>query len=878
MAENGNKKDKKRKKILVFLLSFLLLLFAGLYFLIQSPIFINFLGSVIGARLGYKINLRSISFSPKLEGAISDLEIKRLKDGGLDFFSPHIDFKGKIRMPFKGEVEKITMTQPKLKFRYEKKKKLDLSFIKKLPDIHLLSIKRGEFDLSFAKSSQIIRISDINLEIRDFSPEKGGRMTLDGNLKILSNNYDGMKGDGNIKAQFKFSKIFPEPVGEGFLDLVIDSGLYKSSSFKNLVVRFPVNFNKEKIDINSLSLILDSLLFKRDGRETGLRDLKLQASIKYDLKTGIIDSNVIEGRVSNLGILKGSVKGTLRSDFPWNASFKVSVINFENIYSIFRPFLPLEYRKWFVKGSGVIDTYIKGNYAMRRFSWDGEMILHFKQGEFGSPDGTKAGQGIEGEVILRIRSPTAERKIDFELSSEAGGGEVLWGRYYKDLSGEKIRLNSLGSFFLNASPHLEFQSSLDLFKTGEYNLSGIIQKNETVIDLKAQKISHNKVLSIFKDYLSQDLPSFSNIQSDGNSQIEMRILRKDGKLSVKGVFEIKDASIDIPDKSLSINGLNLMLPFDLFYPPSLEISESRSKSKTGYLIIEKFEKGKIRLEGLSIPLVLSQNNLFILEEIHLSLLGGKINISNFQGRDIISSSRQFSFSLGIQDMDINFLGENLMGMNLAGLLKADFTEIRYQYGTLYSQGKTSAKIFGGDIEATNILVKDIFSKARKIRGDIIFKDIDLEKVTENIKIGKMTGIIEGSIKNLEIEYGQPSRFILDIDSVKKSGVQQKISMDAVESISILGTGSEGIGRILKSGIRSFFKEYPYSRIGIRCTLENDKFSIRGKIHSGGTEYLVRKSFLRGIDVVNQNPDNIISFKDMQERIKRIFRVKDERKS
>ena len=47
--------------------------------------------------------------------------------------------------------------------------------------------------------------------------------------------------------------------------------------------------------------------------------------------------------------------------------------------------------------------------------------------------------------------------------------------------------------------------------------------------------------------------------------------------------------------------------------------------------------------------------------------------------------------------------------------------------------------------------------------------------------------------------------------------------------------------------------------------------VNGTIHEGGKEYLVRRGFLRGVDVVNQNPDNVISFRDMQERIKRISR-------
>jgi uncharacterized protein (DUF1330 family) len=54
-------------------------------------------------------------------------------------------------------------------------------------------------------------------------------------------------------------------------------------------------------------------------------------------------------------------------------------------------------------------------------------------------------------------------------------------------------------------------------------------------------------------------------------------------------------------------------------------------------------------------------------------------------------------------------------------------------------------------------------------------------------------------------------------------------------------------------------------------LNNDQFSVNGTIHEAGKEYLVRRGFLRGVDVVNQNPHNVISFRDMEERTERIFR-------
>jgi len=110
---------------------------------------------------------------------------------------------------------------------------------------------------------------------------------------------------------------------------------------------------------------------------------------------------------------------------------------------------------------------------------------------------------------------------------------------------------------------------------------------------------------------------------------------------------------------------------------------------------------------------------------------------------------------------------------------------------------------------------------------------------------------------------------LEVESVARRGVEQSISMDAIQSISILGTG---VDSALNRGITQFFKEYPYSKIGLRCVLKNDQFSVNGTIHDGGKEYLVRRGLLRGVDVINQNPNNVISFRDMEERIKRIYRT------
>jgi hypothetical protein len=89
----------------------------------------------------------------------------------------------------------------------------------------------------------------------------------------------------------------------------------------------------------------------------------------------------------------------------------------------------------------------------------------------------------------------------------------------------------------------------------------------------------------------------------------------------------------------------------------------------------------------------------------------------------------------------------------------------------------------------------------------------------------------------------------------------------VNTLSILGTGS-GLSGIGIQFYTNFFREFPYKRIGMACTLTNDVFSLQGLIHEDGLEYLVKRS-LFGINVVNTRPRNRIAFSDMLRRLERI---------
>ena len=97
---------------------------------------------------------------------------------------------------------------------------------------------------------------------------------------------------------------------------------------------------------------------------------------------------------------------------------------------------------------------------------------------------------------------------------------------------------------------------------------------------------------------------------------------------------------------------------------------------------------------------------------------------------------------------------------------------------------------------------------------------------------------------------------------------QRISLKAVNSLTVLGTGS-GLTDVGVGFFAGLFKQFDYKAIGLACVLNNDQFKVRGLIRQGGVEYIVKRPALFGINVINSTPDNRISFSDMLKRLERV---------
>jgi hypothetical protein len=476
-------------------------------------------------------------------------------------------------------------------------------------------------------------------------------------------------------------------------------------------------------------------------------------------------------------------------------------------------------------------------------------------------------------VRLKIASPGKEKKGRFSVSMDAGDGEFLWGEFYRDFKGQTMTVSTDGSF-VQSPFSLSGSGVLDFFGSGRYVFSADMTAQKKLFTFEGSNVSHKKLYTILlSNYVRQNYQDMQDMDIEGTSDVRVTATIDGDSTAVEGRLSIHDAAVRVPSQRFSLAGVEADIPFDFTLPPVAAAAPLGREQ--GFVSFAFLEAGKFALEGKKIPLLVSRNTVLVPTQIDVPLYGGDIRITHLRFDRIFSPQSQMNAGIGVNNLDLGIFTETFAPIPISGTITGALPSIVVEGGKWTTRGKITAKVFGGTVEFRKLHAARLFRTSRLVGADITFDDIDLEALTNKIRVGRITGIVKGYARNFFMEYGQPAGFELKIETDRTKKARREISVEAIENLSIVSTGIPGISSALNRGINRFFKQYAYRGIGIECTLVNDVFRLRGTIREGGKEYLIKRPLFHGIDVVNQNPDNAISFKDMQERVSRIFRPRQE---
>jgi hypothetical protein len=508
---------------------------------------------------------------------------------------------------------------------------------------------------------------------------------------------------------------------------------------------------------------------------------------------------------------------------------------------------------------------------------------------FENKEGNAMGEAITLHAEVNGRANLRGSRVAASISLEAIGGEILYDRFYIDLSKNAIFSAWQGEYDISKKSLQISKLKLKLKDILSLDIQGEVlreaEENRVLLLVNIPVTAFNPAFRhlILEPY-RREKPFLSRLNLKGaiSGNLELNGYGTDWALT--GHFFWHDGELVTSDETLSLRGIELDLP--LWYQTKVKSEKSQVTSAKqepslvaphpslqevrvhGKLSIRSMTLPPLPSQSLAIPLNAGPNRLSILSPTLLRFPGGEVEVGPLVCKELYPPLPAIVTSLKLKKVDLNPLLSRIWPRPVEGLIQGELDPVTLEGSTLRTEGEMRANAFGGKILLSRLGGTGILTSAPLFHLDANWNDLHLAELTKETSFGKVEGILEGYIKNLEIAYGQPQRFDLFMETVKRKGVPQKISVRAIDNIARIGGGqSPFVG--FAGMLTSFFKEFPYEKIGVRASLENDVFRINGTIKEGGKEYLVKRGGFSGVNVVNQNPDNPIRFKDMVKTIKRV---------
>jgi|GEM_PF-645156 len=677
------------------------------------------------------------------------------------------------------------------------------------------------------------------------------------------------QGRGVVTADIQVKGLLP--VVETALTFAVEKGEFswKGMGVKSARAAFSASGKGRDFDVRNLNFRASRAEFALGGKRVQVPDINAQ------MQRGTIHSTPTQ-----LGFPRIDIHTSLMKNLQLSVDAHEGQVTFGlegkevGIFSLAQA-LNLVPPDWQVEG---LDSFLMKGTLKEGGHWLLESKWNLDQFAFQSPDLRHAGEKISLGLHIRATGGMNQTRWATAVEGSVVKGGLLYDRIYLDL-----QKNSL---------YFQFQGSYDL-SHGTADISGIkfvlkdllsLEAEGQLTDLTLQQPCHLRVRLprmqlkpafqfLIKDPLEQEVPFLAELDMGGDVTAEMEFRKGTEGWRLLGHCSWREG--EILGKGFSVEGIELDLPF-WGENPGTSVQPS---FKGKFPFPEDFQReGSLFIQSMALPYLPKQpfaarthttpNLISLSPHDSIKAPGGEIELGPISIHGLFTLFPSLVTSVTLKEGDLAPILSELWSHPLQGSIRGKLDVLNFDGDRVQTRGNVRVRAFGGEIALSNLGGSGLLGPTPTFLLDATWKDLYLAELTEGTPFEKIEGILRGQVKHLEIVGGEPQRFDLFMETVQTKDVPQKIGVRALENIArIGGGGSPFIG--LAGTLASLFKEFPYDKIAIQASLENDVFRIDGPLKEGDKVYLVKRSGFSGVNVVNQDPDRRVSFKDMVKRIKRV---------
>lgn len=459
------------------------------------------------------------------------------------------------------------------------------------------------------------------------------------------------------------------------------------------------------------------------------------------------------------------------------------------------------------------------------------------------------------------RSTAPDSALEMTLEAEAKSGELLWGRIYVDL--QRIPLAIAGRAAWRESRTEVREAKISSREVGWVGGSAVYDRQRGLesADLEFDVPGLETAYDTFvREPLGEAHPVLARARVSGRASGSIHHRAQAGSLgSYVGRLRLQSTTLDLDAPAVTVRGLALDLPINV-----ADVDPSGG-SQAGSLRFTRLDVAEVSIPPLEMPIRVRPNRIEVADTVSIPLFGGRIELGGLRADRLEAEDRT---AVGWVDLDRVNLAELAAALGwppLDGTVGGRLSKVQVSASTVHTEGEFTGSLFGGDLELYDIGFSRLFSRIPTVQLSARLKGADLKRVTASLGVGRISGIVDASIDDLEVTGGEPVRFDAALETVPTRGAKQRVSVKAIEQLSILGgAGSNPISR----GILSAFEDYRYAKLGFRCRLRNDRFTLRGVESLDGKDFLVVGTMLPPtVNVISHN--QLIAFKEMVRRVSRI---------
>ncbi len=704
------------------------------------------------------------------------------------------------------------------------------------------------------------------------SPEINGHLALYGK-RIAAGHITFQSYDADIPVLYKDDTL---KLGTIRMNIKkISNGIYTQREGLNFMLRdvscsVPrLNHKQAVIKSEGVRFKAGGLVITRDGTEVySDADISVNSSIESDMDKQLI---VFQNTALHTAFIHGAhADVTVDMGTPVSIEAHVAYDGF-GLDSFLQKIPPgmIDTKGYKVHGTGALRSSFR-MHALETGSAriSGTAQLNIAEAGFSSPDELKIGEGIEMKISHRFAFPVTMNRIEFSSELETTGFELLINKFYGDFTDKSIYMTAIGEYRKDGDLIHLSHAEAGITGMGNILLSGSISGISAVPSIDAQiqadNMSNREMYEFFvRETFQEQFPFLSFLEIDGESSMNITLKGMPEEFTAQGNIKISHMNITTKAPGLNVQDIRLSMPVDISYP---EKGPSAQPEEYGNMSIAKYSWSLLQFNDINLLPAIWNNDLIFKEDLNLPVFGGMIALKDVSFIDLLSRNRTLRLAMDIRDIDLAEASRAVELPEFSGRLTGNIPMAIITENKLDTEGEIIAKVFGGQVKVNGLSADNVFSPIRSLESSIEIEGIDLGEMTRTFDFGHISGILRGNVENLVIVNGQAQSFTTLIETVKKRGTKQQVSVEALRKISILGTGAST--SLLDRGIYRLFKKYRYDKMGFQASLNNDNLMLQGIERDSEKEYLVKGGLLPPkVNIVTFSQH--ISFKEMVKRLKRI---------